>query len=200
MVSARALPDGSALDDSALIDGSTAEPELFALLFDRHADEIYRYAARRLGPEPAEDVVAEVFLIAFRTRRNYDRSRRDARPWLYGIATNVISQHRRTENRRNKAMARLAAERPTQFDEGGSIDRITAAGMQPRLAKILVTLSAAERNLLLLVAWADLSYEEAAVALGIPVGTVRSRLHRVRAKVRRALGGVDPFGLEPSHG
>lgn len=188
------------LDDSTLISNSIGDPELFASLFDRHADEIHRYAARRLGPELAEDVTAEVFLVAFRARARYDRTRSDARPWLYGIATNVVSQHRRAERRRTQAMAKVTIERPGTFDER-SADRVTAEQLQPRLAKALTKLSAAERDLLLLVAWADLTYEDAALALGVPVGTVRSRLHRLRAKLRRALGGIDPFSTEePTHG
>ncbi|GAA5068074.1 RNA polymerase sigma-70 factor (ECF subfamily) [Thermocatellispora tengchongensis] len=192
MASARALLDGAAMDDSSLIERSLAEPELFAVLFDRHSDEIFRYTARRLGAEIAEDAVADVFLIAFRRRHRYDAARADARPWLYGIATNVVAQNRRAERRRNRAMARIAPDRPGSFDER-SAERVTAERLQPRLARILLGLSAAERDLLLLVAWAELTYEDAAQALGIPIGTVRSRLHRVRAKVRRALGGADPF-------
>ncbi|WP_262379619.1 RNA polymerase sigma factor [Nonomuraea sp. PA05] len=191
------MPD--TLDDSALIARSIGDPESFAALFDRHADEIHRYAARRLGGELADDVTGEVFLAAFRGRARYDRSWPDARPWLYGIATRVVSQHRRAERRRTSAMAKVSAERPGTFDER-SADRVTAEQLQPRLARALTRLSAAERDLLLLVAWADLTYEEAALALKVPVGTVRSRLHRLRVKVRRALGGTDPFAEEPQHG
>ncbi|MBB6554291.1 RNA polymerase sigma factor [Nonomuraea rubra] len=191
------MPD--TLDDSTLIARSIGAPESFAALFDRHADEIHRYAARRLGAELADDVTGEVFLAAFRGRARYDTSWPDARPWLYGIATKVVSQHRRAERRRTAATARMSVERPGTFDDR-SADRVTAEQLQPRLARALTRLSAAERDLLLLVAWADLTYEEAALALGVPVGTVRSRLHRLRVKVRRALGGTDPFAEEPQHG
>ncbi|MFD9945139.1 RNA polymerase sigma factor [Nonomuraea sp. NPDC059023] len=186
------------LDDAALIGRSLGDPESFAALFDRHAEEIHRYAARRLGAELAEDVTGEVFLVAFRARARYDLARPDARPWLYGIATNVVAQHRRAERRRNQAMAKVSAERPDGFDER-SADRVSAELLQPRLARALTKLTAAERDLLLLVAWADLTYEDAALALGVPVGTVRSRLHRLRVKVRRALGGADPFAAEEAH-
>lgn len=183
------------LDDSTLIGQSLGSPESFAVLFDRHADEIHRYAARRLGPEPADDVTGEVFLVAFRGRARYDRSWPDARPWLYGIATRIVAQHRRAERRRTAAMARVGVERPGGFDER-SAERVTAEQLQPRLARALTRLNAGERDLLLLVAWADLTYEDAALALGVPVGTVRSRLHRLRVKMRRALGGTDPFAAE----
>ena len=98
------------------------------------------------------------------------------------------------------ALVHVAVERPGTFDER-SADRVTAEQLQPRLARALTRLSASERDLLLLVAWADLSYEDAALALGVPIGTVRSRLHRLRVKVRRALGGHDPFATEEAqHG
>jgi hypothetical protein len=90
LVPARAADGGPAGTDAEVIAGSLEEPERFAMIFDRHADEIHRYAARRLGQQPAADVVSEVFLAAFRNRGRYELSRADARPWLYGIATSII--------------------------------------------------------------------------------------------------------------
>lgn len=177
------------MGDAALIRESLATPECFAGLFDRHADEIHRYAARRLGPEGstlADDVTAETFLVAFRKRTRYDLSRADARPWLYGIASNLISGHHRSEVRRLKALARYDREEDAGFEER-SMERVTAYQLRPRLAAALAGLRPAERDLLLLVAWAELSYEEAAEALGVPVGTVRSRLSRTKDKLRRRL-------------
>src|SRR2546430_17599723 len=81
--------------DAAIIVRSRDEPETFALLFRRHAPQLQRYIARRLGPNVAEDVLADVFLAAFRQRNRYDPDRADARPWLYGIATNLVGRHRR---------------------------------------------------------------------------------------------------------
>ncbi|MGW5259586.1 RNA polymerase sigma factor [Microbispora sp. NPDC004025] len=182
-------PEGDEPSDAGLIEASLTAPERFAGVFDRHADEIHAYAGRRLGPEHADDVTAETFLVAFRKRHRYDTSRPDARPWLYGIAGNLISGHRRSEVRRLRALARAprdAGERGFHEEERGA-ERASAAALRPALAAALARLSAAERDLLLLVAWADLSYEEAAEALKIPIGTVRSRLHRVRAKLRRHL-------------
>ncbi|MGI5330657.1 RNA polymerase sigma factor [Actinomadura nitritigenes] len=81
------------------------EPERFALLYDRYFDDIHRYLAARLGRENADDLAAETFLIAFRRRKDFDASRGGTfRPWLYGIATNLVSRHRRTEQRRLKAL------------------------------------------------------------------------------------------------
>ncbi|MFJ9638238.1 CU044_5270 family protein [Streptomyces sp. NPDC101178] len=101
---ARPTPDGA--DDADVIAQSLDEPELFAGLYDRHAPDIHRYVARRLGEGPADDITAETFLIAFRTRHRYDTAHRLARPWLYGIAANLIGRHRRTEVRALKALAR----------------------------------------------------------------------------------------------
>jgi DNA-directed RNA polymerase specialized sigma24 family protein len=110
-VSARTVPHQRAGNgtDSALIAESLATPERFAVLFDRHAEEIHRYAGRRLGVAhlaTADDVTSETFLVAFRKRKGYDLSRSDARPWLYGIASKLIGKHRRTEVRWLKALAR----------------------------------------------------------------------------------------------
>lgn len=175
------------MTDAALIEESLRRPEDFALIFDRHSDEIYRYAARRLGSATAEDVVAETFLTAFSKRAKYDLTRPDARPWLYGIATFAIREHRRAEVRRHRALSRLEPDGVVEPFEERSAARMSAERMQPGLAAALARLSAAERDLLLLIAWAELTYEEAARALGVRVGTVRSRLHRIRKKVRGAL-------------
>ena len=143
--------------------------------------------ARRLDDvTTADDVTAETFLVAFRKRARYDLGRADARPWLYGIASNLISGHRRSETRRLRALARQRpSARPSSRTAAPSASPPT--GSRPALAAALAGLGSAERDLLLLVAWADLSYEEAAQALGIPIGTVRSRLSRTRTKIRRSL-------------
>ncbi len=185
--------------DASVIARSRDEPEEFAALFDRHADAVHRYAARRLGGEAADDLVAETFTTAFQQRHRYDPARgagTDARPWLFGIATNLVSRHRRAEARRFKAMARVPAL--ADHDEplaDRAADRVMARAVRRELAAALAALPARHRDVLLLVAWGDLSYEEAAQALGIPVGTVRSRLHRARTKLREALGGSNPTAL-----
>ncbi|MEU6377468.1 RNA polymerase sigma factor [Streptomyces sp. NPDC046909] len=184
--------------DAAVIERSRDEPEAFAALFDRHADSVHRYAARRLGAEVAEDVMAETFTTAFQQRFRYDTELADARPWLFGIATNLIGRHRRAEGRRLRALARLPAPTGGGAEEAVAdlvADRVSAQALRRELAAALARLPARHRDVLLLVAWADLGYEEAARALGVPVGTVRSRLHRARRKVREALGGSDPTAL-----
>jgi RNA polymerase sigma-70 factor (ECF subfamily) len=174
--------------DAALIKASLHDPARFAAVFDRHGDEIYRYATGRLGPDAADDVTAETFLTAFRKRGTYDLGRDDARPWLYGIATRWISEHRRTERRHYDGLARLPVPQQAEAFEEAAANRVAARQMLPLLARVLATLSQDERDLLLLVAWTDLSYAEVAQALGIAPGTVASRLHRVRGKVRKLLG------------
>jgi RNA polymerase sigma-70 factor (ECF subfamily) len=174
--------------DAAIIGRSVAVPECFAEIFDRHAEGIYRYAARRVGQQAAADVMSEVFLAAFRNRCSYDTGRDDARPWLYGIAVNVISQHQRAQRRYARVLATVPGLPATDVVADEVVDRVTAAQMRPRLVRVLGELSDDDRELVLLVAWAGLSYEQAAQALGIPLGTVRSRLHRIRAKLRRAAG------------
>jgi RNA polymerase sigma-70 factor (ECF subfamily) len=173
--------------DAAIIVASLTDPEQFALLFDRHAPLIHRYIVRRTGPEIAEDLVAETFLAAFRNRGRYACEFADARPWLYGIATNVIGQHRRDEARQLRI--KLAAV--PELAEPGHGDRVaadlTARAVRGALAGALASLPAAERDVLVLIAWEQLSYDEVARALGIPVGTVRSRLSRARGRVREVL-------------
>ena len=179
-------------DDAALIEASRREPETFAGLYDRHAAPIHRYVSRRLGDGMADDIVADTFLAAFRRRQSYDLRRSDARPWLYGIAANLISKHRRTESRMLRAFARTGTD-PVVEGHADRIDsRVSAASVHRDLAAALAGLSAGDRDVLLLIAWADLSYEQTASALGIPLGTVRSRLHRAREKIRAALGDRNP--------
>ncbi|MEV0148146.1 RNA polymerase sigma factor [Nonomuraea sp. NPDC050733] len=181
--------------DSAVIARSRQEPEVFAEIFRRHAPEIKRFVVRRLGLDVAEDVVAETFLAAFRQRGRYDLARHDALPWLYGIATNLIGRHKRTEARQLNLLARTGVDPVTEPFTPRSDDRLSAQAVQRSLAAALAALPAGHRDVLLLVTWGGLSYTEAAQALGIRVGTVRSRVNRARAKIRKELGGIDPTAL-----
>ncbi|MES9535869.1 RNA polymerase sigma factor [Spirillospora sp. NPDC049024] len=178
--------------DAALIESSLADPEAFAALFDRYSAMLYRYVSRRLGPEPAEDVVGETFLVAFSKRHRYDLAQQDARPWLFGIATKLVARHHRAEAARYRALRRSPVDGPVEGPDDRVAAGVTASATRPALAAALSGLARRDLDVLLLVAWGDLSYEEAARALGIPVGTVRSRLNRARRKVRAALGDTDP--------
>ncbi len=186
---------GSGASDAELIEASLLDSDLFSTLYDRHAGQLYRYAYRRVGPDVAEDVVADTFLAAFRHRDRYDPARLDARPWLFGIVTKEISRHHRKEKARYRAMNRVAGELPTDGLAERVADGVTAQAVRGELANALAKLSAGDRDVLLLVAWGGLEYAEVAEALRIPVGTVRSRLNRARRKVRAALGGSNPTTL-----
>ncbi|MEU8277875.1 RNA polymerase sigma factor [Microbispora bryophytorum] len=172
--------------DMTLIQRSLGEPEVFAVLFDRHAPSLHRYAARRLGPDYAEDVVSETFLAAFQSRHRYDVRHADARPWLYGIASNVIGKRRRSEITVYRAYVRSGVH-PADVSGGLVENEVTTLAVNRPLAAALAALRPGDRHVLLLVAWADLTYEEVSRALGIPLGTVRSRLNRARRKIREAL-------------
>ncbi|MCP2335047.1 RNA polymerase sigma factor [Actinomadura rupiterrae] len=191
-------PPAVTADDAELIRRSHDDPEAFAALFDRYAGMLYRYVSRRLGPETAEDLVGDTFLAAFGGRHRYDLAQPDARPWLFGIVTKIMARHHRREAAHYRALRRSPVDGP----DDGPAERVAAgvAAWESRtaLAAALAALPRRDRDVLLLVAWGDLSYEEVARALDIPVGTVRSRLNRARRKVRAALGGVDPTAVDPA--
>ena len=185
------LPDLAWRADAVVIERSLRRPDRFSEIFDRHYGDIHGYASRRLGSSLADDVAAETFLIAFDRRRRYDLSQPSARPWLYGIASNLIARHHRAEVRQYRALARAGAPEPVDGDAERADGRIDAVAQRARLAAALVEIAERDREVLLLVAWAQLSCEEAARALGIPAATARSRLHRARRKTRAALA-ADP--------
>ncbi|NBF00580.1 RNA polymerase sigma factor [Nonomuraea sp. KC401] len=181
-------------DDATAIKRSWDEPDCFGTVFDAHYTEIHRYASQRLGPHAADDICAETFVLAFRQRHRYDVSRSSARPWLYGIATNVISRHRRDEVRLLRAMNRLrSVSESAGGHEDAATEKVSAERLKGTLAKAIAALPADQRDVLLLVSLSGLSYEEAAQALDVPFGTVSSRLNRARKKLRKALGGSNPL-------
>ncbi|WP_030169273.1 RNA polymerase sigma factor [Spirillospora albida] len=179
--------------DGDLIARSRSDPEVFAVLFDRYSAMLYRYVSRRLGPETAEDVVGETFLVAFSRRHRYDVARPDARPWLFGIATKLVARQHRTEGARYRALRRSPVDGPVDGPADRVAAGVTASAARPLLLEALDGLARRDRDVLLLVAWGDLTYEEVASALDIPVGTVRSRLNRARRKVRAVLGDSNPM-------
>ncbi|SFW89887.1 RNA polymerase sigma factor [Amycolatopsis australiensis] len=174
--------------DAEIIASSLRHPERFAVVFDRHAAHIHRYLARRLGGQAADDLMGETFLIAFACRTRYDPAFPSARPWLYGIATNLVGRRRREEAREYRLRAALGPPAEQDGHADRVAERVTAQAMNGRLAAALAGLARGDRDVLLLIAWEGLAYEEVAAALGIPVGTVRSRLNRARRKVRAELG------------
>jgi Sigma-70 region 2 len=112
----------SARDDAAVLAESLRQPEWFGRIYDRHFPDIYRYIASRLGPDDAGDLTADTFIDAFRRRASFDSSRGAVRPWLFGIATRLVAQHRRAEARRYRALART----PAEPDPGGHDDWVVA--------------------------------------------------------------------------
>lgn len=180
---------------------SRAEPDCFAELFERYFAGLHGYASRRLDGPGGDDVAAETFLIAFRQRDRFDPERGSVRAWLYGIATNLIRARRREEAQGYLAYARAAAHPPDDpVHEERTTDRIAAEAARKRIVAALADLSAGDRDALLLVVWGELSHEETAAALGIPVGTVGSRLHRARRQIRAAFDDVNPTGGTARHG
>lgn len=170
----------------------------FGRLFDTYADQLYRYLSRRVGADTAHDLVSETFLAAFRQRRRYDPQAAVVRAWLYGIATNLARRHARQEVRALRALSKADARSGVAQGghDGAVADRVDAQSMARQLAPALADLSDGDRDVLLLTSWAELSTVEVAEALGIPVGTVRSRLHRVRQRLRAAAPLNSPNGGE----
>ena len=184
--------------DSEILRRSVDDPRVFSDLFRRHGQVVGAFAARRVGGAAAEDIVSDTFLVAFRRRADFDHSWDSARPWLLGIASRLIRKHRGDEAAQWRAF--LASVPSAQTSTDGDIDRVairtdaeaTIRELTPRIAKLAVR----DREALLLYAWGDLTYEQVAIAQGVPVGTVRSRLSRVRRKLDHT---VAPSGRSDNH-
>jgi RNA polymerase sigma factor (sigma-70 family) len=183
-------------EDALILESSVREPERFTVVFDRYFGQVHAYVARRLGTDVADDLAAETFLIAFRRRERFDRHSGVVRAWLYGIATNLIRRHRRDEVRAWKALAKLPPPLPTGGHEERIDAQVTARSASPQLAAALAKVAAKDREVLMLVALGELTYDEVAAALGIAYGTVCSRLSRARRIVREGLGHTDPTSHE----
>lgn len=171
--------------DSEIIQRSLGHPRAFAELFDRHAGALGGYAARRLGQDAGEDILSETFLVAFAKRGSFDTSWDSALPWLYGIASRLIRKHRATEAKQLRSAYESAGRGEHASSDG--VDtigaRVDAQRSVKRLEPVIASLSARDRETLLLYAWGDLTYEQIAVALAVPVGTVRSRMNRIRLRL-----------------
>lgn len=170
--------------DSEIIRRSLVRPEAFAELFDRHARAVNAFAAYRIGSDDAEDVLSETFLVAFRRRADFDLSTESAAPWLLGIASRLIRRHRAVEARHWRSFAAAVGQNVASL--GGLDDamrRVDAEREVRALRERIAALAPKDRETLLLYAWQGLSYEDIAEALGVPVGTVRSRLNRVRKRL-----------------
>ncbi len=189
--------------DAAVIRESWLNPERFCVLFDTYFAEIYRYVARRLGCRAADELAAKVFLIAFNQRHRYDLTQMSARPWLYGIATNVVGRCRRHEVARYRALAQGAAglagfpadQSASQVapatgaslpGQASALSQTRCQDRRRRVAHALALLRSGERDVLMHAALAGLSHEEIAMAIGVPRPVVDSLLCRLRRKFRLA--------------
>jgi RNA polymerase sigma-70 factor (ECF subfamily) len=162
------------------------EPEAFAELFDEYARVVYQHGYRLTGQRAlAEDVVSATFLEAWRIHQRIEPDRGALRPWLLGIATNVVRNLRRKARREGNVLARLSPQRqvPDFADEVAGL--VDAAAELAVVRHGMQSLTPGEVEVIALFAWAGLDYAETAQALGIPVGTVRSRLFRARQKLAR---------------
>src|SRR3954453_16106036 len=156
----------------------------FGELFEQHANAIYNYCFRRIGDwATAEDLLSVVFLEAWR-RRDKEVPPDKVRPWLFGIATNVVRNQRRSERRYAAALKRVPAPRPEPRFAEIADDRLDDERQMKTVLSLMGQLSSGEQDVFALCAWFELSYEDTAIALDIPVGTVRSRLSRARARLR----------------
>jgi RNA polymerase sigma factor (sigma-70 family) len=170
----------SASEDASAVRQSLTDPSAFAGIFDRHFVVVHRYLHRRAGRDIADELAGETFRIAFEARARWSRATPDARPWLLGIATNLLRRRHRTEERRLRALARTGVDEWATLDETALVERADARQARAALAAGLAALAPDDRDVVLLVALADLSYDEVARALDIPPGTVASRLNRAR--------------------
>jgi RNA polymerase sigma factor (sigma-70 family) len=184
----RAVATGSGSEyadagDEALLDAaSNGDDRAFAALYERHARKIYNFLFRRLADwSEAEDLTAVVFLEAFRRRADAVLVESDLAPWLYGVATNVLRNRRRAQWRYRRVLAQLAAEPRSAAPDPH--DRVEAAEQMRSVLERVRKLPRSQQDVVALCVWSGLSYEKAAAALGVPVGTVRSRLARARASL-----------------
>jgi RNA polymerase sigma-70 factor (ECF subfamily) len=174
--------------DAEIIEASLERPELFAVIFDRHSRYIHRFLTAAVGFSDGADLAGEVFLRAFATRHRYRPSYPSARPWLWGIAANLIRDHFRSRARRDRAYRKVPPLPDSEADPSeDATNRLTAEEERPKLVAAMKQLRREDTEVLLLFAVADLSYAEIAEVLDIAEGTVRSRLSRIRSKLRNLI-------------
>lgn len=184
--------------DAEIFQRSIRDPDAFREIFERHASAVHAYARKRIGMTAGEEILARTFLTAFEKRTRFDTSYESARPWLLGIATNIIRHHLREEREHLSALGKIAREQPEAPVE--DVARLDAQRMKPKLVTALLALSDNDRETFLLFALGQLTYEEVASALRIPIGTVRSRIHRARTHLRERVPArtAIPDGIEGS--
>lgn len=179
----------SAVDDGELWRrAGQGDASAFTALFHRHAGAVRAYCARRTGSlEAAEDLVSIVFLEAWRRREQVELVGDSALAWLYGVASNTIAHRVRSTVRHRRALTRLPAAMLTPDHAEDVAARVDDQRRLAAVRRALGGLSRADQDVLVLCVWQQLDYAGAAIALGVPVGTVRSRLSRARARLARAV-------------
>ena len=176
------------LDDVELWELSASDPEAFGEIFRRHARSVFALCFWRTGDAAvAEDVTSVVFLEAWRRRDHVVLEQRSALPWLLGVANHTSRNATRSIRRHSQALRRLDGRHSSPNDDA-VIDRLDAEISLGVVNEAVRDLTEQDREIVLLVFWSGLSYEATAVALGIPVGTVRSRVSRTRRKLQLRLG------------
>lgn len=176
-------------DDTDLIRAAQTDPASFGMIFDRHFAAVYRFCGRRVGRDLAEDLAGETFRRAFEARLTYDLSQRNALPWLFRIALNLVRDAIRTRAAEDRAYARVQAlaRCGRESEEDHVVRSAEARAELAHLAHLLVSEPQQDVDALFLHVWEGLSYIEVATVLGIPVGTARSRLSRLRHRLEVAL-------------
>ncbi len=176
-------------DDAALMRAAQTDPAPFGTLFARHFAAVYRFCERRVGRSMAEDLAGETFRRAFEARDSYDLTRPSALPWLYRIALNLVRDAFRTRAAEDRAYARLhaLAEGGSPSEDDHAARRAEARADLAVLARLLLAEPEEDVEALFLHVWDGLSYLDVAAALGVPVGTVRSRLSRLRHRLEEHL-------------
>lgn len=174
--------------DADVIHASCGDPAEFGEIFRRYFPRVYAYLVQRLPRDAAEDAASRVFEIALQKRASYEPVHETALPWLYGISCNVVAKHKRSVVRGARAYARVASSDTviTLSPATGATERVDAASDVAFLSPAIEALSSRDQHILHLTAYAELSPTEIATSLGIPAGTVRSRLHRIRRHLTKA--------------
>lgn len=188
------------VSDAVLWARTREEPSAFAELFQRHADAVYNHCFRKTASwSTAEDLRSVVFLEAWRRRHDVRLHEESVLPWLLAVANNVVRTRSRSLRRHRAMLRRLPVSMVSPDDpEAEAIQRLHDEEQMRRVQHAIGDLNRAEQDVLALCVWAELDYAAAAVALGVPVGTVKSRLSRAREKLRRAIGEDYPDDAYPT--
>lgn len=176
------------LSDRELWRLGESDPAAFGELYERHADAVYNHCFRRMGSfSMAEDLTSAVFLDAWRRRREVVMSDESILPWLMGVANNAARNQHRALKRHRRLLAKIPPPTISPDPSDDVASRVDDERTMQTVLLVFRRLSPQEQDVLSLVIFAGLSYAEAAVAMGVPVGTVRSRLARAKARLQGSM-------------